>query len=427
MAVTPLIEEIASGRGDGLGHGLAAIAAPSLAPDPIPAIEAASTLRRLAVYPASAGYDLVAELSHLANRSIEPNVFFNPRFLAPAMPRLEDREVRLAVIRDGDTKRSRLRLLVPFTLERPAPVLGVPVLRAWSSPYSPLGTPLVDRDSPADYVEDLLTMLGRPHLGLPKVFVFPDILLDGAFAGTLRLLAQDASLPMVTIGQEDRVFLESTSDGDAYLEARLSAHHRGEFRRQRRKLEAVGPVDHGIARTPAEIRIAAENFLALENGGWKGSAGTAMAADRYRAAFFREAMDRMASADMVRIHTLSAGGKPVASLVVLIEAGVAHAWKTAFDETHAALSPGMLLMVDATCSLLDDPNVIATDSCAGTGHAMISRLWGERRRLGTIVVGLNPAVERQTRQAAKQLQLGTEARFMAKRLRDKVKRMLPGR
>ena len=62
--------------------------------------------RKLAIYPASAGFDLVEELDYLCPRTIEPNVFFNPRFLAPAMPRLEDREVRLAVIRDGDELRT---------------------------------------------------------------------------------------------------------------------------------------------------------------------------------------------------------------------------------------------------------------------------------------------------------------------------------
>src|SRR5690606_33831171 len=118
------------------------------------------------------------------------NVFFNPRFLAPAMPRLEDREVRLAVIRDGSDERSRLRLLVPFSVERPAVPLGVPVMRAWSSPFGPLGTPLVDHDDPAGVIEDLFTILARPHLKLPRVFVLPEIHLGGPVASMLRTLAE---------------------------------------------------------------------------------------------------------------------------------------------------------------------------------------------------------------------------------------------
>ena len=148
--------------------------------------------RKLAIYPASAGFDLVEELDYLCARTVEPNVFFNPRFLAPAMPRLEDREVRLAVIRDGDEYRSRLRLLVPFSVERPAMPLGVPVMRTWSSPFGPLGTPLVDRDDPVGVIEDFFAMLSRPHLKLPKVLVLPDMRLDGPVASLLAHRRRDA-------------------------------------------------------------------------------------------------------------------------------------------------------------------------------------------------------------------------------------------
>lgn len=93
--------------------------------------------RRLAIYPATAGFDLVEELDFLAARAIESNIFFNPRFLAPAMPRLEDREVRLAVIRDGNEIKSRLRLLVPFSVERPVMGVGPTIMRTWSHPVRP--------------------------------------------------------------------------------------------------------------------------------------------------------------------------------------------------------------------------------------------------------------------------------------------------
>ncbi len=180
MAAVPLLEEMSGSPSGAMIAELAGLAA-STATRPISNCwQGNRPLRRLAIYPASAGFDLVEELDHLCARTIEPNVFFNPRFLAPAMPRLEDREVRLAVIRDGDEDRSRLRLLVPFSVDRPAIPLGVSIMRTWSSPFGPLGTPLVDRDDPAGVIEDFFDMLGRPHLKLPKVLVLPEMRLDGA-------------------------------------------------------------------------------------------------------------------------------------------------------------------------------------------------------------------------------------------------------
>ena len=56
--------------------------------------------REFCIYPAQLGYDLQEELDFLSNRVMEPNVFFTARLLAPAMPRIDDRSVRFALMRD---------------------------------------------------------------------------------------------------------------------------------------------------------------------------------------------------------------------------------------------------------------------------------------------------------------------------------------
>ena len=144
MAAIPLFEEFSGTASGQLIADLAGIGGTGSGEMPLDVLHGATlpgSPRRLSVYAASAGFELVEELDHLAARSIEPNVFFNPRFLAPAMPRLEDREVFLAVMRDENDHRSRLRFLLPYSVERPGLGIGPAILRAWSSPYGPLGTP----------------------------------------------------------------------------------------------------------------------------------------------------------------------------------------------------------------------------------------------------------------------------------------------
>lgn len=425
MVAVPLLEEMSGGPAGAMIAGLAGLAGPT--PDAFSHVEMLADRRpprRLAIYPASAGFELVEELDFLCSRTIEPNVFFNPRFLAPAMPRLEDREVRLAVIRDGDEYRNRLRLLVPFSVEKPAIPLGVSVMRTWSSPFGPIGTPLVDRDDPAGVIEDFLDMLARPRLRLPKVFVLPDIRLDGTFAAMLRTVAETRALPLITTGRVERPFLMSDLDGEAYLRNSLRAHHYREFRRLKRRLADQGRLQHTVARGPEEIRSAVEGFLGLEMAGWKGRQRTAMAADRYRAAFAREAVDRLAELDLCRIHGLTLDGRLIASLIVFVEAGVAYTWKTAYDESLAAYSPGTLLMIEVTKQHLDDPNIEMTDSCAVPDHPVMSRLWSERRPVGTIVLGLTPDSDRVARQAASQLHLYRQTRNLARLVRNRVRGLL---
>lgn len=424
MAAVPILEEVSGGPSGAMLTHLAGV--PSISPDPshLESLDGPKADRRLAIYPASAGFDLVEELEHLCARSIEPNVFFNPRFLAPAMPRLEDREIRLAVIRDGDEERSRLRLLVPLSVEKAPMPLGVPIMRTWSNPFGPLGTPLIDRDDPVGVIEDCFTMLGRKHLQLPRVFVMPEVRLDGPFANILRSFASSRDLTLVTTNEIDRPFLESDLDPDDYLREAVRSHHLREYRRQRRRLQEQGPVEYHVARTPDDVRLGVETFLTLEAAGWKGRERTAMAIDRFRAAFAREAVYRLAERDLCRVHTLSVGGKPIACLIVFIENGVAYTWKTAYDEAYSGYSPGAQLMLDVTRTHLDDPNIDATDSCAVPDHPIMSRLWMERRKVGTMVIGLTPEADRAARQAASQLHMYRETRNFARILRNRVRNLI---
>jgi CelD/BcsL family acetyltransferase involved in cellulose biosynthesis len=425
MSALPLLEETSGGPAGAMISGLAGLEARLREPSQDEELAAGRRLpRRLSIYPASAGFDMVEELDHLCARTIEGNVFFNPRFLAPAMPRLEDREVRLAVIRDGDEHRSRLRLLLPFSVERPPVPFGVRIIRAWSNPFGPLGTPLIDRDDPEGVVCDFLDMLSRPSLNLPRILVLPDLRLDDPAARTLRAIAAARGLALETTSVKERPFLESALDGDDYLRQSLRPHHLREFRRMRRRLAEKGALEHHVARSQDDVRLALESFLTLEASGWKGRGRTAMAVDRYRAAFAREAVNRLAEQDMVRIHTLTVDAEPIASLIVFVEGGSAYTWKTAYDESYAAFSPGVLLMMEVTRQHLDDPNIVATDSCAVPDHPVMSRLWQERRRTGTLVMGTVPNLDRAARQAASQLHLYGTTRNAARILRNRLKGLI---
>jgi len=267
-------------------------------------------------------------------------------------------------------------------------------------------------------------MLARPHLKLPKVFVFPDMRLDGPVANLLRTVAIGRDLALVTAGAGQRPFLQSRLDGEAYLKQSLSKHHLGEFRRLKRRLAEKGELAYAIARQPDEIRNGVEAFLALEAGGWKGRARTAMATDRYRAAFAREAVHRLAELDLCRVHSLTLDGRVIACLIVFIEAGMAYTWKTAYDEDFAAFSPGVLLMIEVTRSHLDDPNIEATDSCAMPGHRIMSRLWSESRPVGTLLIGLTPDADRAVRQAATELHFHQETRKLARILRNRIRSLI---
>lgn len=408
-----------------IAAGRAQAAIPPAAPQPYPPADQRVAIgrpgRSLALYPAAAGYDLQQELDFLSNRVMEPNVFFTGRFLAPAMPRLEDRTVRLSVIRDESAERSRIRFLMPFSIEKPGFSIGSSILRAWSNPFGPIGTPLIDAEGAAETLENFLEALGNPGITLPSVLVLPDLRLNGPFAQLMRAVAIGRNLPVTVTDTYRRPMLESLLDGQTYLQNAISPEHFRELRRQWRKLDRLGALSYNVARQPADIRLRMEEFLLLEASGWKGRSRTAMINDRYRAAFAREAITNLAETDGVRIHTLDLDGCAIASMVVFLMGGEAYTWKTAYNEDFAKYSPGKLLVAELTEWHLDDANILRSDSCAVPDHPVMSRFWEEREDMGTLVVGLQQNRDRDVRQVATQLHLYRNTRNVARLLRDKIR------
>jgi CelD/BcsL family acetyltransferase involved in cellulose biosynthesis len=389
---------------------------------PLPMLELATPKegRTLSIYHTAAGYDLQEELDFLSNRAIEPNVFFASRFLAPAMPRLEDREIRLAIIRDEANGRSRLRFLMPFSVEKPGFAIGTPIIRAWANPFGPLGTPLVDGENAAETIDHVFEALARESNRLPQVLVLPDIRLRGPFAQMVKAIAMSRNLAVLTANVVERPILESLQDGETYLKAAIKSSNMREMRRQWGLLEKMGEIGYAVARQPREIRQRMEEFLLLEASGWKGKKRSAMLSDRYRAAFAREAVNNLAEVDAARIHTIDFDGKAIASMIVLMMNGEAYTWKTAFDESFSRFSPGKLLVAHLTEWHLDDANITRTDSCGVPDHPIMSRFWQEREEMGTLIIGLRQNSDREARQAASQLHLYQNTRNVARMIREKI-------
>jgi hypothetical protein len=376
--------------------------------------------RELCLYSSKLGYELQDELDFLSNRAMEPNVFFSGGVLAPAMPRLDDRQVRLALIRDNKGKRSRMRLLMPFSIEKPGFAVGPSIIRVWSNSFGPLGTPLVDVEEAAETLDNLLEALAVPAAHLPTTLALPDVRLNGRFVQMIKVVAIGRNLPVTVANPYQRPMLQSAEDAPDYLQSAIAPSHLREMRRQRRLLEKQGKVTYNVARQPSDIHLRMEEFLSLESGGWKGKKRSALLLDRHHAAFAREAISNLAGIDAVRIHTLDLDGRAIASMIVLMMGGEAYTWKTAFNEDYARFSPGKLLLGELTEWHLDDANIVRSDSCTVADHPIMGRFWREREEMGTLVIGLTDNSDRDVRQAAAQLHMYRSTRNVAKLLREKI-------
>ena len=321
------------------------------------------------------------------------NVFFGPDMLLPAWQLLDGgSEAELLVVRREDADSAHDPRCAPWALAVP---LGVPT-HPWRHPLSArptwlhsqafLGSPLALPDATAGEWDALLR--GVRGTGATSWVASA---LDAGSARQIEAAARRLGLPTCRVDDHWRA-VTRRRDEDAYAELTVSGKNRKELRRLRRRLaERLGgleTVDLVYGASAEQVRDAARAFLRLEASGWKGGQGGAMAQHADQSRFFVEACVALASQGDLQILALLAGDGSTPAISVNVRAGeTVSTWKIAYDEDHAAFSPGVLLTLD-TFSAFHDLAADLLDSCAAPGHQMAERLHADRRRVVTVVVGL---------------------------------------
>ncbi len=328
--------------------------------------------------------------SDLAGRTLEPNVFLDPGFLLPLAQHARSAERPDFVLAWEDDGSAPRRLVGLFAIHQPASAAWpVPrLLRGFHHPQMALGTPLVDADRAEDALVALLDALSARHprhVGL----VLREVPADGAFAQVLQAAEARRRGSITVLETYQRAVLVRDAGAGDEAATLLSAKQRKELRRQGRRLAEHGTLAYARAVTPAEVRAAIERFLVLECDGWKGGRGTALLASPTLATFTRTMSRLLAYDGRCRVDSLEIDGKPVAMGIILVVGARAFFWKTAFDERHARLSPGVQFAVELSRAQRE-AGFAMTDSCAVPDHPMIDRLWPDRMALADVLVELRP-------------------------------------
>jgi CelD/BcsL family acetyltransferase involved in cellulose biosynthesis len=330
---------------------------------------------------------LATEWQSLADRALAPNVFLEPAFALAAAPVLgADAAAGLVWARASPR---RLMGFFPARIERRRYGIALPVLVGWAHPYGPLGTPLIDRDAGSAVISAWLDHLaGRPDL--PHLLLLPYLPVTGPVGQALATAVAQRNGKCIALAGHQRALLAPAGPREHYLDHAIGAKKRKELRRQRKRLAEAGALLSSTVREPAAMAAALGDFLALEAAGWKGRAGTAARTDDRIRAFMEQAVTGLAAAGKARISRLMAGERPIAALVTLRSGTTAWCWKIAYDEAFGRFSPGVLLLLEETQAMLDDPSLACADSCATAGHPMIDHIWRERLDLADHLVRLGP-------------------------------------
>ena len=229
---------------------------------------------------------------------------------------------------------------------------------------------------------------GKPEAsGVPIGETIRTIGSSGSWAA-LKNIEQDARYAALL-----EALLASDKPAEAYFEATLSGKKRKELRRQFTRLSELGDVRIERSTNADGLDIWIERFLALELAGWKGLAGSALAATPATAHMFRESLYGAALRGKLERLTLSLDGVPIAMLATFLAPPGAFSFKTTFDERYARYSPGVLLQRE-NLAILERSDIDWSDSCAAADHPMIDHIWRERRAIGRISIAIGGRLRR---------------------------------
>ncbi len=325
-----------------------------------------------------------AAWASLANRALEPDVFFHPDFAIPAARLLPDQQHCLFLFayctdEEGARWLGGLLVLEPPRLGRTS------VAYSWQHDFACLSGVLLDQEVAPAAMSALLAWIDA-ELPRAHVVCLQGVRVGGPTATLLAELATRESRPLKCINLHARAIFNASSALGQKAMVGLTAHRRKRNRRHTRSLSELGHVTYTSEGDPQHLVTMSEEFLALELSGWKGRGGTALLS-KPETANFATSLFANVKSGLYRIDALRLDGAALAIGVVLRHRDHAYLWKFAYDERYARLSPGVQFVFHLMQAQANDPTLELTDSCAVPDNQMINPIWPDKRPTADVLIG----------------------------------------
>jgi CelD/BcsL family acetyltransferase involved in cellulose biosynthesis len=137
-------------------------------------------------------------------------------------------------------------------------------------------------------------------------------------------------------------YLKLPGTWDAYANG-LSAKFRQNLRNRLGRLAHIGQPELEVLADPDGIRRGGADAQRLEDSGWKGTQGTAIASDPSVHRFYTLLTERAEECPWLRLLFLSVGGRRIATSYAAVYANTLFLLKTGYDPEFAKCSPFKLL------------------------------------------------------------------------------------
>lgn len=214
----------------------------------------------------------------------------------------------------------------------------------WESivqPHLPFADAVLAAGADASGVLDGLVAFLRQMAPRWHLLLFRRAPLHGAFSSLLASAQSpwlvDATHPVHVLGLK-RSYEE--------MQTGFRGNFRKNLRKARKKMERAGRIEVERVRERDAVQDAFTRFMRLEAAGWKGPSGTrtAIACDPALVRFYRSLIAGFGALGRCEVNLLKLNGEDVAAQLCLLVDRTYVILKIGYDERHARLAPGNMLL-----------------------------------------------------------------------------------
>jgi hypothetical protein len=320
----------------------------------------------------------------LEDRALEPNAYFSPSFVIPALRSLcsEADGKNTVFIFAGRFNPGAYELVGAGFFVRSSGGIRFPLphLRAFSSIHSFMSGFLLDRNEGEAAVRAIFNFF-RSNNSRWHGLDLPCMPAKGAQAELILRVAHECGCFWHERERTRRAMFLPEKGGETYLQDHLSVRRLKRMRQAWRRLEGKGKVEWRTIFGSEISDSHVESFLDLEHKGWKGEEGTSLRSNPSHEAFFRELMDGFRRKGQLFFTELLLDGAVIASTCNLVSGSAGFAFKIGWNPEYADISPGFLNEV-AFVRDVNGPcrDLSYIDSGAEEG-SFIEQLWSGHRTL----------------------------------------------
>ncbi len=336
---------------------------------------------------------LAEEWSDLCNHAIEPNPFYRPELLLPALRlNLPGATFRIVFVRSPS---GQLIGMFPFQVGGPRWWGSQVVFRPLTHRYCYVRTPIIREG----FIEDNLSSIAEAlrQFKLPaRLIRLHGFALDDEF---------EHELTQSSVGLSTFRFTHTRRSALVRgREIHPSTKATEEYASKWRKLSQLGELclKTDGAGDPLFHRRLSE-FLDLEHRGWKASRASSMKSAGAPSEYFSASVVGHAESGLWTVDSVLLDGQPIAMQLNLIDCGrhvVHYGFKSAFDDSLARYSPGAVMLNEQRLRFHTSREIDVFDSCADPKNLAVRRLWPDRLERPSFYVAADTLIGRSYMAAA---------------------------